>query len=58
MKAMTNPAMNIAMVIINVDTFYPIAYWKANESVANLVESYDWLIVSNQPISWRSKLFK
>ena len=41
MNAIINPAMNIAIVIIRVDTFYPIAYWKANESVANLVESSD-----------------
>jgi hypothetical protein len=41
MNAIINPAMNIAIVIIRVDTFYPIAYWKANESVANFVESSD-----------------
>ena len=37
LKAMLKPAINIAIVIIKVDTFYPIAPWKANESVANLV---------------------
>jgi len=57
-KAIANPAANIARAIIIVDIFYPIAPWKANESVANLVANYDWLIVSNQPISCLKRLLR
>ena len=58
MKAITNPAMNMATVIIIVETFSPRAPWKANESVANLDDNSDWSIVSNHPIYCLSKLFK
>ena len=58
MKAIVKPAMNIAIVMMSVETFSPMASWKAKESVANLVESSDWLMVSNHPISCLSKLRK
>lgn len=53
-----NPAINIEMVMMSVDTFSPMAPWKAKQSVANLVANSDWLMVSNQPISCLSKLLR
>lgn len=58
MKAMMKPATNIEIVMMRVDTFYPMAPWKAKQSVANLVANSDWLIVSNQPISCLNKLLR
>jgi hypothetical protein len=40
-KAIANPAINIPIVIITVDTFYPIAPPKAKLSVVNLDANYD-----------------
>ena len=57
-KATINPATSIDNVIIMVDTFSPIAPWYAKQSVVNFVASYDWFIISNQPISCFSRLFK
>lgn len=39
MKANTNPAMRVAIVMISVDIFSPMAPWKAKVSVANFEES-------------------
>lgn len=56
MKANTKPATKVAMVIIRVEIFSPIAPWKANVSVANFEDSSVWLMTSNHPIYCLSKL--
>ena len=38
-KAKTKPAISVAIVIIKVDIFSPIAPWKAKVSVANFEDS-------------------
>jgi hypothetical protein len=40
-NAMEKPAMNIPIVIIIEEFFYPRAPWKLKQSVANFEESYD-----------------
>lgn len=57
-NANPKPAIIIEIVIITVDIFYPIAPWKANESVANLEANYVWFITSNHPIYCLSKLLR
>jgi hypothetical protein len=44
--------------MMRVETFSPMALWKAKQSVANLLASSDWLMVSNHPIYWRIKLLR
>jgi hypothetical protein len=50
--------MNMEIVMMTDDTFYPMAPLNAKQSVAKDVANSDWLIVSNQPISCLSKLLK
>ena len=51
-------ARNMPIAMIMFETFYPIAPLKAKQSVAKVLASYDWLMVSNHPISCLSKFFR